>query len=115
MTTPVEEPCGVILLGAGLGMVALGDMLGQVLGEIADAPAGITAKIADFPGQLLIVGFALDAAGSPINPWSIPAETRGWQLGLQSTYAPAASTTAYTATVTIFNCVGTTGDGSSTL
>ena len=35
------EPGGVIALGVGVGGVASGDLLGQVLGEVADAAAGV--------------------------------------------------------------------------
>ena len=37
----VGQALGVRVLGIGLGLVAVGDMLGQVFGEVADAPAGI--------------------------------------------------------------------------
>jgi hypothetical protein len=37
----VGEPGGVLALGVALGGVASGDLLGQVLGEVADAPGGV--------------------------------------------------------------------------
>ena len=37
----VGEPGGVGGLGVGGGLVAVADVLGQVLGEVADAPAGV--------------------------------------------------------------------------
>jgi hypothetical protein len=37
----VGEPCGVGGLGVGGGLVTVADVLGQVLGEVADAPAGV--------------------------------------------------------------------------
>src|SRR5262249_19847177 len=36
----VEQPRCMVCLGVGLGLVASGDVLGQVLGEVADAPLG---------------------------------------------------------------------------
>ena len=37
----IGEPGGMLGLGVGCGLVAVANMLGQVLGEVADAPAGI--------------------------------------------------------------------------
>ena len=37
----VKQPCGMVGLGAADGLVAVGDVLGQVLSQIADATAGI--------------------------------------------------------------------------
>ena len=38
----VGQPFGVLMLGGGAGPVAVGDVLGQVLGEVADAAVGVT-------------------------------------------------------------------------
>jgi hypothetical protein len=35
------QPCDVILLGAGLGLVAVGHLLGEVLGQVPDAPVRV--------------------------------------------------------------------------
>jgi hypothetical protein len=40
----VGEPGGVVGLGVGGGLVAVAEVLGQVLGEVADAPAGVAGS-----------------------------------------------------------------------
>jgi hypothetical protein len=40
----VGQPSGMRLLGVGGGLVAVGDVLGQVLGEVADAPGRVAAS-----------------------------------------------------------------------
>ena len=36
-----SEPVDVLALGVGFCFVAVGDVLGQVLGDVADAPVGV--------------------------------------------------------------------------
>ena len=37
----VGEPFHVLALGVGVGLVAVAELLGQVLGQVADAPGGV--------------------------------------------------------------------------
>lgn len=37
----VHQPGGVLFLGGAVDLVASGDVLGEVLGQVADAPAGV--------------------------------------------------------------------------
>jgi hypothetical protein len=41
ITERIGEPPGMGGLGVGAGLVAVADMLGQLFGEVADAPAGV--------------------------------------------------------------------------
>ena len=47
----VGQPSGVVGLGVGGGLVAVAELLGQVLGEVADAPAGIRVIRRARPGR----------------------------------------------------------------
>ncbi|PZS40069.1 MAG: hypothetical protein DLM62_04810, partial [Pseudonocardiales bacterium] len=69
----VGEAFGVFVLGGCLGVVAVGDVLGQVFGEVADAAVGVTAPGDDAlgveslpePGRMLRLVLGADGVKAP--------------------------------------------------
>ena len=68
----VGQPGGVVGLAVGGGLVAVAEVLGQVLGEVADAPAGIAVIRRARPGR---------RTGRRTGPRAAARRRRRWRRG----------------------------------